>query len=31
MMKKWTMPIHNWTAALNRFAIELGDRMPRLD
>jgi putative transposase len=31
MMKKWTMPIHNWTAALNRFAIEFGDRMPRLD
>ena len=27
--KKWTMPIHNWCAALNRFAIELGDRVPR--
>ncbi len=29
--KKWTMPIHNWCAALNRFAIEFGDRMPKLD
>jgi len=28
--KKWTMPIHNWSAALNRFAIEYGDRMPPL-
>ncbi len=27
--KKWTMPIPNWSAALNRFAIEFGDRMPR--
>jgi conjugative relaxase-like TrwC/TraI family protein len=27
--KKWTMPIHNWSTALNRFAIEFGDRMPR--
>jgi putative transposase len=27
--KKWTMPISNWSAALNRFAIEFGDRMPR--
>ena len=26
--KKWTMPIHNWSEALNRFAIEFGDRMP---
>jgi putative transposase len=26
--KKWTMPIHNWNEALNRFAIEFGDRMP---
>ena len=26
--KKWTMPIHDWSAALNRFAIEFGDRMP---
>jgi len=29
MAKKWTMPIHNWRDALNRFAIELGDRVPR--
>ena len=29
--KRWTMPIHNWTAALNRFAIEFGDRMPPLN
>ncbi len=29
--KKWTMPIQNWTQALNRFAIEFEDRMPRLD
>jgi putative transposase len=27
--KKWTMPIHNWSEALNRFAIEFADRMPR--
>jgi putative transposase len=25
--KKWTMPIHNWKAALNRFIIEFGDRI----
>ena len=29
--KKWTLPIANWCAALNRFAIEFGDRMPKLD
>ena len=29
--KKWTMPIANWSEALNRFAIEFGDRMPQLD
>jgi len=29
--KKWTMPILNWGEALNRFAIEFGDRMLRLD
>src|SRR5437868_2274796 len=28
--KKWTMPIHNWSAALNRFAIEFAERMPQL-
>ena len=27
--KKWTMPIQNWKAALQRFAILLGDRVPR--
>lgn len=26
--KKWTMPISNWKPALNRFAIEFGDRLP---
>jgi len=31
IVKKWTMPIHNWVGALNRFALEFGDRMPRLD
>jgi putative transposase len=28
--KKWTMPLRNWMAALNRFSIELGDRVPPL-
>lgn len=26
--KKWTMPIQNWPAALNRFTIEFSERMP---
>jgi len=26
--KKWTMPIKDWKAALNCFAIEFGDRFP---
>jgi putative transposase len=26
--KKWTMPIQDWKAALNRFTIQFGDRMP---
>lgn len=26
--KKWTMPIEDWNAALNRFAIEFPDRFP---
>lgn len=26
--KKWTMPIRNWKAALNRFAIEFEGRLP---
>lgn len=28
IMKKWTMPIHNWSSAMNRFNIEFSDRMP---
>ena len=27
--KKWTLPIRDWTGALNRFTIEFGDRMPK--
>lgn len=27
--KKWTMPIQNWKAALNRFAIMFDERMPK--
>ena len=26
--KKWTMPVQNWKAALQRFAIMFGDRVP---
>lgn len=26
--KKWTMPIKDWRAALNRFAIAFEDRLP---
>jgi transposase-like protein len=26
--KKWTMPIRNWKAALNHFAILFEDRLP---
>jgi transposase-like protein len=26
--KRWSMPIHHWKAALNRFMIEFPDRMP---
>jgi transposase-like protein len=26
--KKWTMPIHHWNPALNRFAVELAERFP---
>ncbi len=25
--KKWTMPIHNWKPALNRFMIEFEERL----
>ena len=28
--KKWTMPIQNWKAALNRFTIMFDERMPQL-
>ena len=27
--KKWTMPIRDWKAALNRFAIEFEERFPK--
>ena len=27
--KKWTMPVQNWKAALQRFSILLGDRVPQ--
>ncbi len=27
--KKWTMPVQDWKAALQRFAILLGDRVPQ--
>ncbi len=26
--QKWTMPLHDWKAALNRFSIQFEDRMP---
>ncbi len=26
--KKWTMPLHDWKAALNRFSIQFEDRVP---
>jgi putative transposase len=29
--KKWTMPVRNWKAALQRFAILFGDRVPRVE
>ena len=29
--KKWTMPIQNWKAAVQRFAILLGDRVPQAE
>jgi len=28
--KKWTMPIRDWKAALNRFTIEFGERIAQL-
>jgi transposase-like protein len=27
--KKWSMPIRDWKAALNRFTIQFEDRMPQ--
>jgi len=27
--KKWAMPIRDWKAALNRFAIHFEDRVPQ--
>ena len=27
--KKWTKPVKDWKAALQQFAILLGDRVPR--
>ena len=27
--KKWTMPLHHWNVALNRFMIEYQGRLPR--
>jgi len=29
LAKKWTMPISNWKPAINRFAIEFGERFPQ--
>ena len=29
--KKWTMPVQNWKAALQRFAILHGDRVPQIE
>ena len=29
--KKWTMPVRNWSEALNRFAILWPERMPALE
>ena len=28
--KKWTMPIRDWGAAMNQFAIVFGERVPLL-
>ncbi len=29
LSKKWTMPIHDWKPALNRFAVEFAERFPQ--
>lgn len=31
IVKKWTMPVVNWKAALQRFAILFGDRVPKTE
>jgi transposase-like protein len=28
--KKWTMPISNWTKALNHFYVRYGERFPKV-
>lgn len=28
--RRWTMPIHHWKQALNRFSIEFPERMPKI-
>jgi putative transposase len=28
--QKWTMPLKDWKAALNRFTIQFDERMPRV-
>jgi putative transposase len=28
--QKWTMPVRDWKAALNRFTIQFDERMPRV-
>ena len=29
LAQKWTMPIHDWKPALNRFAVEFAERFPQ--
>jgi putative transposase len=29
ILKKWTMPLHDWKAALNRFSIRFKDRITK--
>ena len=31
IVKKWTMPVVNWKAALQRFTILFGDRVPKTE
>ncbi len=30
IMKKWTMPIRNWSLAVHQFAIRFGERVPKI-